>query len=104
MNNNGLTDKENSKYGWLSVIIIISLVIFLGSLGYLIFNFVVSMIYWFSHDNLTCIQIFKLYLPQYIIGFIVYLVSTSMLKNSYNSWKILNEKVEDYKNKLHIVK
>jgi uncharacterized membrane protein len=104
MNDNGLTDKENREYGKLSVIVMLALIVFLVSLWYLIIIFIMSLVYWYNHDTLTFVQLFKLYLNKYIIGFVIYVIDTYILKSSYKKWEVLKDKSDEYINKPHLVK
>ena len=87
-----MTDKDNQKYGLCSLLVGLFLLIYLVSLVYLIYIVIYSLYYHFNNDTLTTMQIFKMFLKRYIVSFVFYAFSSSMLKSTYRSWKSLNEK------------
>ena len=90
-----MTDKDNQKYGMYSLLVGLFLLIYLGSLVYLIYMVIYSFYYHFNNDALTTMQVFKLFLKRYIVSFIFYAFSSSMLKSTYKTWKELNKKRQD---------
>ena len=104
MNDNGLTRKETKMYGFLSIVIIFSVLVFICSCIAFVIVMIKSFIYWFNNDSLTIMQVFKYYLKPYLITFGLSIVSSIIMKSSYNSWKVLDDKSNEYKNRIRIVK
>lgn len=87
-----LTDEENRKYGMLTILTGISVLLYLAALIYLLYIIFYSIYYNFQHDTLTAMQIFKMFLKKYIIGFVCYFATQWYMKGVYKSWKELADK------------
>lgn len=87
-----MSDKDMQKYGLYSLIVGVFIFIYLAALIYLIYIVIYSFYYHFQNDTLTTMQVFKMFLKKYIIAFVFYAFGSTVLKNSYKTWKSLNEK------------
>ena len=99
-----LNNEEKSRYNFLGFIVAITFIIFILSFGYFLFLFIRSMVYWYMNDTLSVMQVFKVYINRFIINLIIYIIDTSVMKNSFEEWKILDKKKNEDDNKLHIVR
>ena len=89
-----LNEEEYNRYQYLSMLIIIFFFILVVVMGVFLFTAVYNFYYYYIHDELTAMQVFKMFISKYLVLFIAYLVDSWLLKSTYRSWNVLNKKKE----------
>ena len=97
-----MSDKDSIKYGKLTILVWISLLLWCAAFIYFLYIIIYSICYHFNNDTLTTMQVFKLFLKRYIIAIISYMAATGFMKGIYKEWKRLDDMkdlADPYKNK-----